>query len=85
MDSWPSIPSQSSPTTGIGRRLWRPPGRSRRSAEPAVLVYSPDWIILTRNEPLLAAQQLFAAPPPVPAPPVILWTDTRSNLFDVLK
>ena len=53
--------------------------------------YSSDWIILSKNEDLLQALRPHAVPPPeLHDPPErakqpILWTDGRSNLFDVLN
>ncbi|HTQ38500.1 MAG TPA: hypothetical protein VMJ32_05705, partial [Pirellulales bacterium] len=53
-------------------------------------MYRSDWMILTHNRDLLAALSPFAEPPPEERDPPekkrpILWTDDRSNLFDVLK
>jgi hypothetical protein len=49
------------------------------------LLFRADWILLTKNERFLAAVR--PAPPadlPPPKPPV-LWTDSYSNLFQLLK
>jgi len=43
-------------------------------------------MILSKDDALIAALAPFAAADPDAAPkPAILWTDGRSNLFDVLK
>jgi hypothetical protein len=47
-------------------------------------IYSADWMILTRNERLAKEIAHFAADVDLAAP-TVLWTDTRSSLFDVLK
>jgi hypothetical protein len=50
-------------------------------------VYASEWMILSKDESLLAALAPFAAhtDSDTPQKPAILWTDGRSNLFDVLK
>ena len=55
------------------------------SRNPAYSVYGADWVILTNNQSLLAALTPHAAPASERQRPAILWTDARSNLFDVLK
>jgi hypothetical protein len=57
----------------------------RSLPDPRFSISGADWIILTRNEPLLADLAPFAALPATPIKPAILWTDTDSNLFDVLQ
>jgi spermidine synthase len=54
---------------------------------PGVGVYASEWMILSKDEGLIQSLAPFAAAPdPDAAPkPAILWTDGRSNLFDVLK
>jgi hypothetical protein len=54
---------------------------------PGVGVYASEWMILSKDHGLIQALTPFAAvPDPDAAPkPAILWTDGRSNLFDVLK
>jgi len=54
------------------------------SRNPKYSIYSSDWVILTNNEALLATLAPFRVPP-TDSSPAILWTDARSNLFDVLK
>jgi hypothetical protein len=44
-----------------------------------------DWIILTRNEALLAALEPHAYKPDEPLRPPVLWTDARSSLFEILE
>jgi hypothetical protein len=44
-----------------------------------------EWIILTNNRDLLRALNRDPDQPDDPTKPGILWTDQRSNLFDVLK
>ncbi|HEY2883342.1 MAG TPA: hypothetical protein VGJ15_12930 [Pirellulales bacterium] len=58
-------------------------------------IFHADWIILSRNKALIAALASYGKTPELspdqaprtvaPAKPAILWTDGRSNLFDVLK
>ena len=51
-------------------------------------LFHSDWMVLTKNEGLIAALAPFARPDPTPAEkrkPAILWTDDKNNLFDVLK
>jgi hypothetical protein len=55
----------------------------RRSGIDAT--YSSDWIILTRNQKLFERLDGFAAISTKTPHPPILWTDTHSSLFDVLK
>ncbi len=52
--------------------------------DPKQGTYSADWMILTRNQALADELTHFAVVPD-PAAPTILWTDTRSSLFDILK
>lgn len=53
--------------------------------------YNSDWIVLTHNQQLVADLSQYANTPPEkenpPQPPVkpVLWTDSFSNLFEVLK
>jgi hypothetical protein len=53
--------------------------------------FTSEWMILTHNRELLKALAQYAEPPPEKRQPPeprkkpILWTDGRSNLFDVLK
>jgi hypothetical protein len=48
------------------------------------LTYSADWVILSRNQQLAEELRHFTSPPS-PDAVSILWTDTHSSLFDVLK
>ncbi len=48
------------------------------------LVYSADWIVLTRNA-RLAEELRHTAKVPHPAAHTILWTDTDSSVLDVLQ
>ncbi len=54
-------------------------------------MYRSDWMILTHNRDLLATLSKYGEPPPEERSPKqtkkkpVLWTDGRSNLFDVLK
>jgi spermidine synthase len=62
---------------------------------PGQGIYRTDWMILSRNKALIAALEPYLSSPdkddkPQPgigdhSKPAILWTDDRSNLFDVLK
>ena len=59
----------------------RSPGNSDQ------LINSADWMVLTRNEALIAALKPFDFKPDPEAPlkPPVLWTDARSSLFEILK
>jgi hypothetical protein len=58
-------------------------------------IYRSDWIVLTRDKELAAALAPYSVPRDIdptisftektPVKPSILWTDGKSNLFDVLK
>ena len=63
---------------GIKAILIESPGDSQRS------INSADWIILSHNETLMSQLAPFGTAENASKPPV-LWTDTRSSLFDVLK
>ncbi len=63
---------------GIKAILIESPGDSQRS------INSADWIILSHNETLMSQLAPFGSAENASKPPV-LWTDTRSSLFDVLK
>jgi hypothetical protein len=49
-----------------------------------LMLYSADWMILTRNAALAEELNHFATPPDTKTP-AILWTDERNSLFDVLQ
>jgi hypothetical protein len=53
--------------------------------DPVNDVLQSNWIILTRNEELADALKPDAVRPPWHLAPAVLWTDGRSNLFDVLR
>ena len=44
-----------------------------------------NWIVLTKNNKLADALEKYATQPGKNRPPAVLWTDGRSNLFDVLR
>ncbi len=50
-------------------------------------MYSSDWIILSRNDKLIAELQQYVdePDPEKPMPKAILWTDAKNNLFDSLR
>ncbi|HSU40136.1 MAG TPA: fused MFS/spermidine synthase, partial [Polyangiaceae bacterium] len=53
--------------------------------DPRGLLYHADWILLTRNERFLTVTPPVL-PPELPKPkPAVLWTDSYSNLFQLLK
>jgi hypothetical protein len=52
---------------------------------PDQSINSADWVILSRNQALLSKLTPFAWQPDEPPKPAVLWTDTRSSLFEVLK
>jgi hypothetical protein len=49
------------------------------------ILFSSDWMILTRNAALADELSHFVAEPETASTPAILWTDDRSSLFDVLQ
>jgi hypothetical protein len=57
--------------------------RIHNRSDAARGIYSADWIILTRNESLIA--DLLPHSRPAKPKPAVLWTDDYSNLIDVLK
>jgi hypothetical protein len=46
-------------------------------------IYRSDWVVLTRNKEL--AKELKTFETPLKSDRTILWTDTHSSLFDILK
>jgi hypothetical protein len=57
-----------------------------QSLEPGGLGSSSNWVLLAKNEKVLAAPAIAAASKPLEKKPgVRLWTDDFSNLFQVLK
>jgi hypothetical protein len=48
-------------------------------------ISSSTWVILSHNEPLVTGLMPFAPTDERTPPTPILWTDDRSNLFDVLR
>ena len=46
-------------------------------------IYRSEWVVLTRNNKLAAELAHFASD--IDHTPTILWTDTHSSLFDILK
>lgn len=64
---------------GLGMtRIWSGPSLDD-------VICSAEWIILSRNQTLLAQLAPAAMQVSEHLKPSILWTDSRSNLFDVLK
>jgi hypothetical protein len=59
--------------------------RIHNRSNSAEAIYSADFIILTRNEALIEFLTTFARNPTKKPKPPILWTDTHSSLFDILK
>jgi len=49
------------------------------------LINSADWMILTRNPALLAELAPVEFRPAEPPKPPVLWTDSRSSLFEILR
>jgi hypothetical protein len=70
---------------GIAERLGLKWVRIHNKADRAKVIYSADWIVLSRNEELMRELAPFAARRPPPSRRSVLWTDRRSSLFDVLK
>jgi hypothetical protein len=64
---------------GIPAILVESPGRSQQS------INSADWIILSHNEALMDRLAEFGSDLDGTAKPPVLWTDSRSSLFEVLK
>jgi len=70
----------------LGQRFGLKYVRIKNPKIRGVGVYASEWMILSKDDGLIAALAPFAAADPDAAPkPAILWTDGRSNLFDVLK
>jgi hypothetical protein len=48
-------------------------------------IFSSTYIVLSKNERLIADLQQYAQSPDIEGIPSILWTDKRSNLFEVMR
>ncbi len=59
--------------------------RIKNASDAHNAIHSSDWIILTRNNKLADALEAVAVKPSDDRPPPVVWTDARSNLFDLLK
>jgi hypothetical protein len=59
--------------------------RIHNRSNSAQAIYSADFIILTRNDALIDFLTTFSVTPTKKPQPPILWTDTHSSLFDILK
>ncbi len=68
---------------GIADRFGLRAIRIDTDADDKQALYSADWVILTRNQKL--ADELSHFDVQRDSTPTILWTDTHSSLFDVLK
>jgi hypothetical protein len=49
------------------------------------MILGADWMILSHNKALLAALEPHANQPDQESTPPVLWTDARSNLFEILE
>jgi hypothetical protein len=56
----------------------------QNGAVPDELVNKSDWIILTRNDALFEALLPYAVRSDAPPKPSVLWTDSRSSLFEIV-
>jgi hypothetical protein len=70
---------------GAAERFDLKTARILTNRDSAHAIYSSDWMILSRNQSLLEDLARAAAPAAEIVKPAILWTDSRSNLFDALK
>jgi hypothetical protein len=70
---------------GAAERFDLKTARILTKRDNAQAIYSSDWMILTRNQSLLDELAPDAPPAPDVVKPAVLWTDSRSNLFDALK
>jgi hypothetical protein len=52
---------------------------------PEQLINSAEWMILTKNEQLIAELAQYEGPPDDSPKPPVLWTDARSSLFEILR
>ena len=58
--------------------------RVETEADDELELYFADWMLLTKNEELLAELAPSASPDSQPAKE-LLWTDHYSNLFQILR
>jgi hypothetical protein len=49
------------------------------------MILNADWMILSRNERLMAALAQHVEEPDEPPKSPVLWTDARSSLFEILE
>jgi hypothetical protein len=70
---------------GLAGKFGLPMVHLHNRRNPDQVIYESEWIVLTRNKELLDVLTPFAAISDEPLPPAILWTDARSNLWDVAK
>ena len=69
---------------GAAERFDLKTARIQTKRDNAQAIYSSDWMILT-NQSLLDELADAAVPADEHPKPAVLWTDSRSNLFDALK
>jgi hypothetical protein len=55
------------------------------SSNASQMILGADWMILSHNKALLAALEPHANQPDQESKPPVLWTDARSNLFEILE
>jgi hypothetical protein len=55
------------------------------SKNSSQMILGADWMILSRNEALMAALAEHVEEPAEPPKPPVLWTDARSSLFEILQ
>ncbi|HVT28040.1 MAG TPA: hypothetical protein VHE81_08495 [Lacipirellulaceae bacterium] len=57
----------------------------RSGDDDANSINSADWVVLTRNQALLAYLKPYASKPSSADKPPVLWTDAHSSLFEILR
>jgi hypothetical protein len=55
------------------------------SSNDAQSLNAADWVIMTRNKGLLATLEPFARKPKDDEKPPVLWTDSHTSLFEILR
>lgn len=57
----------------------------RSESNSKQLILAADWMVLTHNKALLAALEPYAHKPDKERPRPVVWTDSRSSLFEILR
>jgi hypothetical protein len=70
---------------GLAERYEIPCVEVHNDGVPEQAINSADWVILTRNQELLAALAPYAYKPKKTPKPSVLWTDAHSSLFEIIR